>query len=257
MSRSLVILAKWPDGEQSKTRLAQTLGRPQAMELARAFLRDTLWRYASLSVRKVLAYAPADAEPSFATLAGKDYILRPQTSGDLGARLQNLLLEEWQNGVTEVVFLGTDSPTLPLDWLDEAFALLSRVDVVLGPAYDGGYYLLGCRRSLRWLVLLDKLSLVPLTPGAPPIEPTPSSPVNSLRLPLFAEIDWGTPRVLQQTLRQIESANLTLALLPVWYDVDTADDWAFLKTHATAWLYAGGEPLIPNTEILFTETGHE
>ncbi|MCS7166597.1 MAG: TIGR04282 family arsenosugar biosynthesis glycosyltransferase [Gemmatales bacterium] len=251
--RSLVILAKWPEVGHAKTRLAEAFGSATAARMAEAFLRDTLFRFATLPARKILAFAPKEAEPFFANLANKAYLLKPQVLGDLGARLQALLLQEWRDGNANVVFIGTDSPTLPLTWIDQAFEHLMRADVVIGPARDGGYYLLGCRLSPRWLAILHQLSLWSSI-SSPTL--TDESLTRS-RLPIFADIAWGTSQVLQQTLRQVESANLRLALLPLWYDVDNAEDWAYLAAHSFALQYAGVDPLIPHTEMLLRGHGDE
>lgn len=256
MSQSLVILAKWPESGQSKTRLAEELGTERALLIAQAFLKDVLLRLESLPVRKVLAFAPAEAREHFTQLAGKGYALKPQADGDLGGRLHTLLLSEWEEGQCEVVFLGTDSPTLPLPWIEQAFEQLLQVDVVLGPAVDGGYYLLGCRRSPRWIAILEKLTISESSTQA---SADVSSRLRSIgrRLPIFTDIAWGSSQVLAQTIAQLEMSGLRLALLPVWYDVDTAADWHFLQTHVRALRCAGVEPVVPHTEALITELTDE
>ncbi|GBD37665.1 2-phospho-L-lactate guanylyltransferase [bacterium HR36] len=257
MAQSLVILAKWPEAGQSKTRLAEEVGSEQALALAHAFLRDTLRRFQVLPYRKVLAYSPGAAQTQFAAVAGTDYLLRAQTEGDLGARLQALLLEEWQAGFSEIVFLGTDSPTLPLPWVDQAFALLRQVDVVIGPAVDGGYYLLGCRRSARWIVMLERLSISQTMASSLVPDPLNSASDHTSRLPIFADIAWGSSQVLNQTVARLESYGLRLGLLPVWYDVDTSRDWAFLQAHLRALRWAGVGPVLPHTEALLAEASDE
>lgn len=253
MSRSLVILAKWPETGRSKTRLAEELGGERAVALAHAFLKDTVFRLRSLSLRKVLAYDPPEAHSQFAALAQDGYVLCSQVQGHLGARLQALLLAEWQAGFSEVIFLGTDSPTLPLAWISQAFDMLGRTDVVIGPAVDGGYYLLGCRRSARWLALVERLGAYPEPSSAEPSARTGEANHTAPLLPIFSEIAWGTPQVLDQTVAQVESFGLRLALLPVWYDVDTASDWEFLQAHVRALRYAGMDPAIPHTETFLAE----
>jgi glycosyltransferase A (GT-A) superfamily protein (DUF2064 family) len=99
---------------------------------------------------------------------------------------------------------------------------LQRADVVLGPATDGGYYLVGC---------------------------------GSTRAPLFEGIDWGTGRVLAQTVAALADPRWRLAVLPPWYDVDTPDDWAFLCGHLAALRRAGIDPGVPFTEALIREGG--
>src|SRR5262249_17472804 len=115
--------------------------------------------------------------------------------------------------------IGTDSPTLPLDWVTSAFAQLTSADVVLGPATDGGYYLLGTSRFLPQL---------------------------------FANIRWSSADVLQQTLTRLDSS-MNLGLLPSWYDIDTVDDWRMLRGHLAAMRRAGIDPLAPHTESLVAD----
>jgi glycosyltransferase A (GT-A) superfamily protein (DUF2064 family) len=124
---------------------------------------------------------------------------------------------------SKVVVIGTDSPTLPVEYIERAFADLDRADVVLGPAVDGGYYLVGCRRL-------------------PPI---------------FAGIDWSSNRVLAQTIDRLVTPSWSLALLPPWYDVDTPKDWSMLRGHVKAMRRARIDPGIPHTESLLREKAGE
>ena len=105
---------------------------------------DSITRFATVDAQRVLAYTPPDAKKSFGVVVLDQFLLIPQMSGDLGERLSGFLAEQLHAGAQSVVFLGTDSPTLPLEYVETAFTLLETVDVVFGPAMDGGYYLLGC-----------------------------------------------------------------------------------------------------------------
>ena len=115
-----------------------------------------------------------------------------------------------------MVLVGTDSPTLPLVLIEQAFKDLERADVVLGPATDGGYYLVGCRRL-------------------PPI---------------FEGVAWSSSRTLADTVARLCDPGWRLALLPPWYDVDTADDWQMLRGHVAAMRRAGIDPGMPRTAAL-------
>jgi glycosyltransferase A (GT-A) superfamily protein (DUF2064 family) len=106
---------------------------------------------------------------------------------------------------------------LPVAFIKQAFAELDRADVVLGPATDGGYYLVGCARRLP---------------------------------PLFEGIAWGGPRVLLDSIRRLAGSSWRLAVLPPWYDVDTLDDWWALRGHLAALRAAGHDPGVPCTEQL-------
>ncbi len=299
---SLVVMAKWPEAGQSKTRLAQELGETQALTIAQAMLADTVFRLGKadpaafglctdspqpkgqgfapassgpgqpsrlgdlqelpaansswcsrepVRLRRVLAYAPRQAATQFAELAGQDFVLLPQCTGDLGERLQTLLLGEWAAGQDAVIFLGTDSPTLPLGYIGTAIEWLRQAEVVLGPASDGGYYLLGCRWSLRWLVTLFP-SVQPRMPGNCKSESEIRQRLPALlaeqRLPIFTDIAWGSAQVFEQTVQRLETTRLRWALLPPWYDVDTSSDWVWLRAHLRALIQAGQEWALPKLE---------
>jgi len=145
-------------------------------------------------------------------------IATPQGDGDLGQRLQRFVDGRLDSGSRHVVVIGTDSPTLPTAFVDQAFDELDRADVVLGPATDGGYYLIGLRRS----------SAV-----------------------IFQGIDWGAAAVLAQTIARLPR-ECRLSLLPPWYDIDSETDWEMLRGHVAAIRRAGGDPLIPDTERLLS-----
>ena len=214
MNNTLGIFAKWPQPGAVKTRLG---GSPEwCAAAARAFLLDTLSRTAGVAARQVLVFSPKEAQQAFADLPCGEPILVPQADGDLGVRLEAFLSAELAGGAGKVVVIGTDSPTLPRDHVECAFVELDRADVVLGPAADGGYYLVGCRR-------------LP---------------------PLFAGVAWSSDRVLAETIARLDDPAWRLALLPPWYDVDTPAGWAMLRGHVMAMRRAGIDPGVPHTEPL-------
>ncbi|MBL8797559.1 MAG: TIGR04282 family arsenosugar biosynthesis glycosyltransferase, partial [Planctomycetia bacterium] len=139
-NRVLGIFAKWPTPGQVKTRLAAETTPAWAAEVARAFLLETLSRLDHMPARRVLAFAPADAAAHFANLVQGRYELLPQADGDLGQRMAAYFERQRDAGAAATVLIGTDSPTLPAAYIEQAFAALKTADVVLGPATDGGYY---------------------------------------------------------------------------------------------------------------------
>jgi glycosyltransferase A (GT-A) superfamily protein (DUF2064 family) len=94
-------------------------------------------------------FAPAEAGDFFAEIAAGRFGLTPQGDGDLGRRMSHFIADRLAAGASAVVLVGADSPSLPPALVEQAFRELDRADVVLGPATDGGYYLLGCRRMTR------------------------------------------------------------------------------------------------------------
>jgi hypothetical protein len=215
MNRTLGIFAKAPVAGTVKTRMAaDTSPRSSswAAEVYEACLLDVLDRVQALAVHRVLVYEPLNAAEWFAQAGQNRFTLVAQEGETLGDRLNHFFAEQFRCGARAVVALGADSPSLPVEFIAQAYAELARADVVLGPCTDGGYYLIGMRR------------LVP---------------------ELFASITWSTPQVLEQTIRQIQHLPVTLALLPPWYDVDTLADWQCLRGHVAAMLRAGVDPGLP------------
>jgi rSAM/selenodomain-associated transferase 1 len=212
----LGVFAKRPAPGAVKTRLAAETSPNWSALVADAFLRDTLARFRDLPVRRVVAFAPASEREFFAAVAGDQFELARQADGDLGRRLETFMRQQLDRGARRIVVVGTDSPTLPEEYVAEAFRLLNETDVVVGPATDGGYYLLGCAARLP---------------------------------PAFDGIDWGGPTVLADTLARIPS-DWQLGLLPPWYDVDTLADWHFLRGHLAAIRRAGQVLQVPATERL-------
>jgi rSAM/selenodomain-associated transferase 1 len=216
-TRVLGLFAKWPEPGRVKTRLAADTSPMWAAAVALAFLQDLTERLNGVAARRLLAFAPADAEPLFADLVRGHFGLVPQADGDLGRRLSVFMAQQLAAGAGSVVVLGSDSPTVPPAYVEQAFAALEQADVILGPATDGGYYLIGCA---RWL---------------------PS---------VFDGIAWGGPMVLAETIARVAESSGRLALLPPWYDVDTLDDWRMLRGHVAAMRLAGIDPGVPHIEAL-------
>lgn len=215
----LGLFAKWPAPGTVKTRLAPS-DAAWGERVARAFLLDALQRFATVDAQRVLAFTPTERETDFATLTVNRFALTPQAGGDLGQRLAAFFAGQFNVGASAVVAIGTDSPTLPIEYVERAFAELENADVVLGPATDGGYYLVGCGRSCP---------------------------------PLFNNIAWSSRRVLADTIAALAEPRWRLALLPPWYDVDTPEDWELLRGHVAALRRTGIDPAIPYTEVLLRE----
>jgi rSAM/selenodomain-associated transferase 1 len=196
---AIAVMAKAPQAGQVKTRLVPPLTRELAADLYRCLLLDKLIQIGQLpEVDRYLAYTPAEARPLMRELAPLTFTLVPQAGGDLGDRLHRLSVALFEKGHAGVIIVDSDTPTLPTGYLAEALEQISSeaIDLVLGPAEDGGYYLIGLKRPC----------------GA-----------------LFEDISWSTPSVLSETLRRASMQRLQAALLPSWYDVDTAEDLLRLR----------------------------
>jgi hypothetical protein len=194
----LAIMAKAPRVGAVKTRLCPPLRPAEAADLAGCFLLDTVERVRLVAgARPIMAYTPVEAQSQIEE-AAPGFTLIPQRGGDLGERQLHLIEDVLGLGLEAALVIGTDSPTLPRECLDEAVSLVMApdVDVVLGPTEDGGYYLIGMRA------------------------PTPA---------LFEHMPWSTPTVLGRTLDRTQRLGLRVACLPTWFDVDTGADLERLR----------------------------
>jgi rSAM/selenodomain-associated transferase 2/rSAM/selenodomain-associated transferase 1 len=213
---ALVVMARVPSDMRGKSRLTRALGGDQ-VELRRALLQDTLDAVRSLAgVDVFIAFEPAEAIAEMRGLVGDGARLFPQQGDTLGDRMRNAFGHLFAAGYSAVVMIGSDLPSLPASHLAKAFQLVrDRPDaLVIGPASDGGYYLIGLRR---------------LCPA------------------LFTSIAWSAANVLTTTTRVAESCGLTVSFVPPWHDVDTVDDLRRVlrdphgATRTRAWATAQGE----------------
>jgi uncharacterized protein len=191
--RMLLFFVKYPRPGQVKTRLAHHVGADAACALYRCCVADMLQSCAAASAPTTIVYDPAAPRDLYAGWLGERCPLTPQSGGDLGQRMQNSLCEAFAAGADQAVLIGSDIPDLQVGTLDGAFACLERSACVLGPAGDGGYYLIGFRRD-----------------GFCP--------------EVFDACDWGAPTVCAATVRTLEGARRSFALLQAYDDLDTADD---------------------------------
>jgi uncharacterized protein len=193
---ALVVFAKYPDPQTTKTRLSPPLSLHESAGLYACFLADTLAATRQVSgVDAFVAYDPPEALAEFMLLA-PDFQLIQQVVADLGERMHQAFNVLFARGYRKVVLIGSDLPHLPIQTLVQSFQYLRRgAEVVLGPSADGGYYLIGL----------------------------------NLPQPQLFNIQMSTPYVLGQTLERIERLGLQLALLPENFDIDTAADLKKLR----------------------------
>jgi len=178
----IVIFARWPEPGRVKTRLAATLGDEAAARIYRRLLVHTLAvaRDSGLPVELRVTGAPRER---FETEFGPGFAVSGQAEGDLGERLARV--------EPPALVIGSDLPALTSSLLREAADALAAHEVVIGPARDGGYWLIGLRRACPWL---------------------------------FTGMAWSTPRVLPETLARLEAHGMAPALLPQLADMDEPGD---------------------------------
>jgi rSAM/selenodomain-associated transferase 1 len=193
---AVVIMAKAPVPNEVKTRLIPPLKPEEASYLYQNFLLDKIEQVKSIEARRFISYTPETSEAFFRSIMPSGFSLINQAGANLGERLVNISSGLFEQGAEKVVMLDSDTPNLPTDHIREALSRLDKVDVVLGPCEDGGYYLIGMR------------SFIP---------------------ELFMGIPWSTSRVAELTIRKAQELGLTVSLLHGWYDVDTAIDLKRLK----------------------------
>jgi rSAM/selenodomain-associated transferase 1 len=208
------MFAKRPVAGRVKTRLGAAIGNDASANLYSAFVRDLVERYSSVAGRRVFGYAPESADEWARDTAGGHFELWAQPPAGLGTRIQGFFDHAFGSGARRVVLIGSDSPNLPSSYIDQAFQLLDEMDVVIGPASDGGFYLIGQREQSR---------------------------------DLFAGTEWSSSRVCEQTLRNARAVDSKVALLPVWYDIDTVDDARMMWSHLQAVSDSEQSELCPHT----------
>ncbi len=218
---ALAVMVRVPIEGAVKTRLLPELTAKQACQLYEAFLKDLFSRLSELTSTDIFIFyaiasghkavfngteVPVDKVHILSDIVPESFTLTPQKDGDIGIRMHGAFKYLFDQGYKRVALIGSDSPDLPLATLERTYATLKGPcgeeprRLVLGPAMDGGYYLIAMNRSLL--------------------------PCSA---PLFTGINWSTPAVLQETLAVARAGGMDLAMLPQWYDIDTYDDLVHIK----------------------------
>lgn len=192
---ALIIFQKNAIKGKVKTRLAATVGDDQALEIYQLLTFYAHQVAKEIKVDKFLFYSDFIPEHPEEILHG--YQFEVQSGANLGERMTNAFAYLFARGYSNVVIIGTDCPDMKLSDLNRAFLALSQNDLVIGPAKDGGYYLLG---------------------------------MSSFNPQLFKDIPWSTSKVLELTLDKAEESNLDYEFLKILSDIDTFEDWQNFTT---------------------------
>jgi rSAM/selenodomain-associated transferase 1 len=198
----LVVMAKAPREGEVKTRLSGALSPEEIRRLYVAFLSDTFALMEEVKDERenlalALCYTPEGEEEAFEEVEREGSLMILQKGESLGERLTNCFADLFALGFESIVVIGADGPTLPGEYVFDAFECFETDDdVVIGPTEDGGYYLVGMRK---------------------------------LHGRIFEDIPWGTGGTLNATIERAREAELNLVLLPEWRDVDTPEDFQRLK----------------------------
>lgn len=190
----LIIFVKNPQPGKVKTRLAKTVGNEQALAVYLQLLTYTSIISMEVSVNRAVYYTDyVDTNDMWPEARFEKYL---QTGEDLGQRMKSAFATAFADGFEKVVIIGSDCPQLTSAHIRQAFDLLTAYTTAIGPAVDGGYYLLGMNR------------LVP---------------------ELFLNKMWSSPQVLQQTIADLERLQLSYSLLETLRDIDTEEDLKILN----------------------------
>lgn len=192
----LIIFVKYPQAGFVKTRLAKEIGKVKASLLYRLFVETILARTEDTDFTRVIFYSPADKRKQIEDWLGPNLKLHPQEGDVLGERLSYAFRFAFEKGAKRVIVIGTDSPTLDRKVVLDAFERLKNMQCVLGPALDGGYYLVGLSYFYR---------------------------------EIFKGIEWGSDKVFRQTLESIKKLKIKFSLLDEDLDIDNINDLMRLR----------------------------
>lgn len=193
MNNALLIFVKNLIYGQVKTRLAAAVGNDKALNIYQQLLQHTNNICKNIHANKIVFYSDFIEEDIWKT---KEFKKKIQQGNDLGERMKNAFIKAFESGFEKVIIVGTDCPQINESILENAFAKLDSFDVVLGPANDGGYYLLGMKKLQPFL---------------------------------FENIKWSTGSVLKETISRCEKNDLSYFLLPELIDIDEEKDLVHLK----------------------------
>lgn len=208
----LLFFVRYPEAGEVKTRLAKIIGSGEAAELYRNFILDMLLRIKSSSLSFKICFSPEKKGVPLIALLGKEYRYAPQRGGDLGEKMKAAFMDSFAEGYERLVLIGSDFPDLPSSFLNEAVDVLNTHDSVIGPALDGGYYLIGFKRS---------------------------SFVESI----FEGMDWGREGVFRETLSMLSDHKQRVHILPAWNDVDTLEDLKQLVRRSESTHFSGSKTM--------------
>jgi len=197
----VIMLVRSPKKGTVKTRLSAVLDERVVLELYGCFVLDLVRTLTGGPFAVHICFHPPGSEHEIREWLGEGHTYSAQRGNDLGERMEAAFLEAFAEGFRKVLLIGSDSPDLTHEVLDEALSSLDRHHAVIGPARDGGYYLIGFK-------------------------------AGHLLHAVFRGMEWGTAGVYQSTTKAFTEHSYDLHVLPVWRDIDTCDDIrAFVREH--------------------------
>lgn len=185
----LIIFTKNPELGKCKTRLAQTIGDEKALKIYELLLDYTISFTTSVPVKKHVYYSDTILENDRWSIPEFEKFL--QIKGDLGTKMSHAIHQSFKSGYKKVVIIGSDCAEINEKTINKAFQQLKQNDVVIGPATDGGYYLLGMNQPI---------------------------------LDLFIDKSWSTPKLISETIACLKRLDHSFYLLPKYSDIDYEAD---------------------------------
>jgi rSAM/selenodomain-associated transferase 1 len=189
----ILFFIKYPEPGEVKTRLAETIGSEAAVQLYRNFILDLLAKLESTGLPIAICFYPERKKALLMEWLGEGYDYIPQKGVDLGERMAAAFLDAFARGNSRVILMGGDFPDLPRPFFEEALGALKTHDAVIGPAIDGGYYLIGFKQETFFHQA-------------------------------FEGMHWSTEGVFRQTLSILKAHRRRVYVLPAWNDIDTIED---------------------------------
>ena len=191
MKNAVALFAKYPQPGSVKTRLAREIGNQRAADLYAQFLKTLTLHHSHRPYDLIIAFTPPEKEKALKIRLNPDptIVFVAQEGENLGERMENCFRTHLKV-YTKLVIIGSDMPHLTHAMVNEAFDRLDKTDIVLGPAEDGGYYLIGMKKAHS----------------------------------IFDRISWSRETVLEEQLKNIKGLGLTHALLEREFDIDTLPD---------------------------------
>jgi len=196
--RCLLFFVKYPEKGKVKSRLAAVIGDDSAVSVYKNLVDQMLSTLKEGTFPLYICFFPKNAQKPIKNWLGREYRYLPQNGKDLGERMRNGFIDGFAMGYKRVVLIGSDIPDLPMKYIEKAFKSLKEMDAVIGPAYDGGYYLIGFK---------DK----------------------TFSPQVFEGIAWETKNVFGETMKKFKRSRRVVYTLPYQRDIDTVKDLNHLK----------------------------
>jgi rSAM/selenodomain-associated transferase 1 len=192
LNEAIIIFVRHPELGKVKTRLAATIGNENALKVYQFLLKHTYSLIKDLPLHVYVYYAGEIIKDDL--WDGNNINKKQQTGNDLGEKMRNAFNEVFSIGYTKVVIIGSDCYELTEGIINQSFDEMDNAETVIGPAKDGGYYLLGMKEPIK---------------------------------NIFENIEWSTDTVFKKTMKKISEKKITVSILDELNDVDTEDDITF------------------------------